>query len=234
MKKARYSLLEEHLQSTVRELGSSHATFDPSWFLISRFADPTVDSALMKRKNATRAQGETSAVKAICDVIKDTTDADQPKAPVFQDISFLSGDQIGLLNSNITSSRLSNGSSNVVIDTTAYPPELDMAGAVSHVRDLARLLSHPQPSILGLLECLGVMKSLDSLGRIPQFEFEFSVPSHLASPASLWTYLLRPSIPLDAKFRLARCVARGVVAVHCADFVHKNIRPGNILVLRKM
>lgn len=126
---------------------------------------------------------------------------------------------------------MSNGSSNVVIDTTSYPPELDRSGAVSHVRDLARLLSHPQPSTLGFLEFLGVINPLDSLGRISQFEFVFSVPFHLASPASLRTYLLRPSISLDAKFRLARCLARGVAAVHCADFVHKNIRPENILVL---
>ena len=230
LRKAQYSLAEKHLRGTVQDLEAWHAIFDPSWFLIGRIADSRIDSALVQRTGKQKAQKEVSAVKAIRDATKDIRNARESPLSVFIDSQSLSTDRVPLSNSTLALTHLSNSSSQIIIDLTAFPDDVDKDRAAIHVRDLARLLSQSQPSTLGLLQCVGVVKILDTAGHVAQFEFAFAVPSALKNPASLRNLLLGPSPSLDAKFYLSKSLARSVMAVHTADFVHKSIRPDTIVV----
>ena len=134
-------------------------------------------------------------------------------------------------NSDLVISHLSETNESVIINTTAYPPSTDLHPVNTHVRNLGRVLSCSQPETFGLLKCRGVIKRSSEAGDEAQFRYVFSLPSATASmPSSLRTLLLHTSPSLDAKFDIAKSITRGVLAVHCADFVHKNIRPDNIVV----
>ena len=110
---------------------------------------------------------------------------------------------------------------------------MDKAQVTIHVRDLARILFCSRPTTIGLLQCIGVLKSLNEKGEISQFKYIFlNPPQPFVAASSLRELILKGPISLDAKYAIARCVARGVLAVHSADFVHKSIRPDTVLVFR--
>ena len=150
---------------------------------------------------------------------------------VFRDQNFVTLEQELLPQSSLAVSTLAVDGTKVILDTTSYPEEVDKSQTTSHVRDLARILFCSRPSTLGLLQCIGVLKELDTNGEISQYRFVFLNPTepHTA-PSSLRAPLMRDPVSLDAKYRIAKSITRGVLAVHAADFVHKSIRPDSILV----
>ena len=230
MKRLRYSLFENHLQKTVKSLEAWHAVFDPSWFLMTLHNDEHIDSALEINPAPKQSQEDIDAVVAIRTVIQKGKNSAQIDGSIFRDQKFLSHEQKVLPQSNLAISTLSENGAKVIIDTTVYPEDIDKLRTVGHVRDLARILSCSQPWTLGLLQCIGVLRKLSSSDNISQFQMVFSMPPGPTDPASLRELLLRSSVSLDAKLVIAKAITRGVLAVHSADFVHKNIRPDTILV----
>ena len=229
-KKLRYSFLEKHLRRTIQDLESWHATFDPSWFLLTLQNSQGVDRAL-QRHNTNPASRDISVVVEIRTIIQECLHQARVSDPVFRSDDFVSTRRGLLPQSTVTSSELASDGSPVLLDETTYPTETDKNEAATHVRDLARLLSCSQPSTLGLLNCAGVLRISDSGGAVSQFQYVFSIPPQKAkAPASLRFLLSRPSPSLDVKFNIARSLARGVMAVHSASFVHKNIRPDTVVI----
>ncbi|KAL8790277.1 MAG: hypothetical protein Q9195_006435 [Heterodermia aff. obscurata] len=231
VRKLRYSLLENHLKKTIQSLEDWHAVFDPSWFLLTLHSSKSIDFELEQQPSKTQGQQDISAVIAIRTVLQRNKSDTPTTRSVFRDESFVSPEQEGLPHSNLTIAALQQTGNRVILDTTAYPESVDKGQTTCHVRDLARTLSCSQPSTLGLLQCIGVMKKLDTSGKISQYQFVFLYPSeHYTTTSSLRALLLRGPISLDAKYAIAKSLTRGVLAVHSADFVHKSIRPDNILV----
>lgn len=230
LKKIRYSLLEKHLQKTIRSLEDWHAVFDPSWFLITLQKDEKVDASLNKSRGSPQTQQDIDAVISIRTLIQDSQKGVPHSEPIFRGDDFVSPQQEQLPHSCLAfSTRQANGAQ-VIIDTTAYAEGLDRGQIVTYVRDLARILSCSQPSTLGLLQCVGVLKKFDSQNTISQFQYIFSMPTEpFTAAASLRDLLLRGPTSLDAKYMIAKSLSRGVMAVHSASFVHKNIRPDNIV-----
>ena len=89
-------------------------------------------------------------------------------------------------------------------------------------------------TILIVLSCDGVIKIYDSSGRLVGFDFVFNVPDHLQNPRSLREILLTPQrmAPLNERFTLASLLSRSVFFIHASHFVHKSIRPENIIVFQ--
>ncbi len=231
MKKLRYSLFENHLQKTIDDLEAWHAVFDPSWFLITLHSNSNIDTELAAMyPNSTQGQQDINAVAAIRTVIQETRNK-SVTGSVFRDAGFVTLYRETLPHSSLSISALATGSTRAILDTTTYPEEVDKSQTTSHVRDLARILFCSQPSTLGLLQCVGVLKELDANGNLSQYTFVFLDPTKPpAATSSLRALLLRGPVSLDAKYRIAKSLARGALAVHAADFVHKSIRPDNIIV----
>lgn len=232
MKKLRYSLFENHLRKTMNDLEAWHAVFDPSWYLITLHSNNDIDSGLVARyANSSQGQEDIDAVTAIRTAIQKTQDNQSMIGSVFRDEGFVTREQELLPQSSLAVSALAADGTKVILDTTSYPEEVDKSQTTSHVRDLARILFCSRPSTLGLLQCVGLLKELDTNGKISQYRFVFLNPTEPhTTPSSLRALLLRGLVSLDAKYRIAKSVARGVLAVHAADFVHKSIRPDSILV----
>lgn len=230
--KSRYALLEGHLKNTIRELEAWHAVFDPSWFLIPLHKDEAFESDLQLHPIDGEKHEDVDVVVSIRAAIRSTEPSSS--SSIFLGLGALSSDLETLQNSTISTATLASTGSKVIVDTTAYPGETDQGEALKHVRDLARVLSCSQPDTLGLLQCLGVLKLYAPNGALEQFQYIFALPRQIVtSPSSLRTVLQRDSPSLDDKYRIAQSLTRGVAAVHCSDFVHKNIRPDTTLVFHE-
>jgi hypothetical protein len=62
-----------------------------------------------------------------------------------------------------------------------------------------------------------------------RFQYIFALPKQ-QRPYSLRSLLYSPSPSLDAKFRIAKNLAKTIMSLHAANFVHKSIRPDTIVV----
>ncbi|MCJ1228490.1 hypothetical protein MMC12_005151 [Toensbergia leucococca] len=130
----------------------------------------------------------------------------------------------------------------VILDSVRPHSEDEAVGIMKGVRELAQVLRTVDPIRFGLLVCCGVIKVLkEDTGtridprpkeRVAHFDFVFAVPQSLTKPRSLRDILLtsNPSVSLNELLTLAKSLARSIFFVHTSRFVHKNIRPENILV----
>jgi hypothetical protein len=100
---------------------------------------------------------------------------------------------------------------------------------MTQVRGLARLLRNVEPETFGLLKCDGVIEVPNEQGI--HFGFILGIPKGLHTPRPLRTLLLEErNYSLTKRVQLAQQLARSVMFVHAAGFVHKDIRPGTVLV----
>ena len=85
-----------------------------------------------------------------------------------------------------------------------------------------------------VLTCDGVIKIQNSPGAITGYDFVFNVPTPLHTPRSLRDILLTPpaNVALNERFSLASLLSRSVFFMHASNFVHKSIRPDNIIVFQ--
>ena len=227
-KKVQYSAVEKSLLGSVALLEDWHSRFDPSWHLITLIADSTID-----RRLADDTEGQVdksiSSLKAIRNIIHNAAPV---SASMFRGSDFLDSERFLIPGTSATiANTRSVTPSSVIVDTTGFPPDSDAATITTQVADLARLLSVSDPDTLGLLRCAGAAQKQPTPGVDSQFELIFHLPIDTRDPQSLRSLLVQEEPSLDTKFILARSLAKSVLAVHAAGFVHKNIRPETVLVL---
>lgn len=140
--------------------------------------------------------------------------------------------------------RLRESGEMVILDTVLLRQRDEAARMMIGVRELAQVLRTVDPVRFGLLSCHGVIKVDESdtgtVGKarsekgLAKFKFVFDVPQHLMNPRSLREILLSPNpqAPLNELLDQAKSLARSVFFIHTKRFVHKNIRPENILVFQ--
>ncbi|KAF8539318.1 hypothetical protein BDD12DRAFT_882701 [Trichophaea hybrida] len=102
------------------------------------------------------------------------------------------------------------------------------------VRDVAHKLWEADADTMSILPCTGF--AADVLQN--RFELHFRIPAGKENPRSLRDILLDPinrdrgiAHSLDERINLAKKIASAVFYVHSADFVHKNVRTDNIIIL---
>ncbi|EXM03468.1 hypothetical protein NOF04DRAFT_21383 [Fusarium oxysporum II5] len=104
------------------------------------------------------------------------------------------------------------------------------------IREVARILRQADPAFMGLLNCSGFL--WDSLEC--RFELHFPITENMENPRSLLNLLLDPmnkkaraKHPLNHRITLAKSVVVAIFILHSAGFVHKQIRPDNIVIFDK-
>jgi hypothetical protein len=230
LKRLQYAAFEKSLRRSIDDLKSWHEEFDFGWYLIGRIADSNIDKALSKRPSSSAAQENVNIISTIREAIQAGRTNPISEPPVFVEAKVLSSRRTPLLNSNLELCSLSIDDTRVLLDTTAFDADLDKVRYTTHAGVLAQLLGRSRPETLGLLQCLGVNKLFNPSGSLSQFQFIYKITPKLSKASTLRVMLTQPSPSLDAKFRLARSLARSIMAVHSADFVHKNVRPETIVV----
>jgi len=102
----------------------------------------------------------------------------------------------------------------------------------STVRNVAGKLREADDSAMHILQCQGF--SEDPISS--RFALHFSIPMGKTHPQSLRTLLADPTNArgkkhsLSDRLQLAQSIATAVLYVHSCGFIHKNIRPENIII----
>ncbi|GFF85094.1 hypothetical protein IFM60648_07249 [Aspergillus lentulus] len=227
-RRVRAVYLKRHLQQIVLDLEEWQKRFDPSWYLITRIANPLVDQQLgssvsSRDPSMRRLKMMRKAIQAC------HSGHDIEQGSVFKNAGVIADSMSQISGTNTYLSNYRHNSRPVLLDRICYK-----AGAVGidgrkNVRDLARLLLHVEPDTFSLLKCSGVVE-LGEEGNT-QFQYIFEIPEGLSTPKTLRS-LLREMIrcSLSQRFQLAKHLARSVMFLHATGFVHKNIRPETMIV----
>lgn len=113
-------------------------------------------------------------------------------------------------------------------DTMGSLPEYE-----ANVYGLVRMLQSADSRLMSILRCEGVYPSLSS--STSRFELKYQLPPHLGNTRSLRDLLTDKSAlklhPLNHRFDLANHLASSILYVHSGHFVHKAIKPENILMM---
>ncbi|KAI9891722.1 MAG: hypothetical protein M1814_002472 [Vezdaea aestivalis] len=111
--------------------------------------------------------------------------------------------------------------------------ERDVAYHRRVVREIACIFHEADPQLMGVLHCQGFL--FDSLEN--RFELRFDYPESCHNPRSLLDVLSDPVNrergvihPLQQRIEVAKSVVSALFLLHAADFVHKQIRPDNIIL----
>lgn len=231
IKRTKYALLEGRLNKAIDDLETWQGIFDPSWYLIIKAAIPQIDEELV-RCTETPGKAAISPSFSLRNILKSPS---QDKTPIW-----LKED--GITNLNVvdipfSSAKLAqrlDGSRGLILESLLCPASVNPMEFTGKVRDLARKLSCADSVTFGLLNCKGVVKQADGATETPSFIFVFRIPDGLSEPTSLRSMLLLGDNDhsLSDRFMIASQLAESVCYMHTFGFVHKNVRPENILLLK--
>ena len=247
VRRAKYAILgKERLRKAIEELRDWSSLFDPSWFLMTSIRNPKFDEVLTEQSSIHR--GPLSELKNLRDAVKVDDVSDGMDKSMFISSNDISLERMSIRFSSCQLAKDQHqGRIAYITDNMVLRPQADIQGTIKDVRKLARTLSRVDPLTFGLLRCAGVIKHLSpavdtlkppshtaSAVRVESFELIFSAPQGFGAPESLRALLLSPSQehPLNERFEVAKQLANSVMFVHNAQFVHKNISPETVLLLK--
>ncbi|KAL8804335.1 MAG: hypothetical protein Q9182_002617 [Xanthomendoza sp. 2 TL-2023] len=113
----------------------------------------------------------------------------------------------------------------VLLDRIQIPAGTNRERCVSDVYHLVKFFSSIDPELFGFLRCRGALKDDKHCDLV------FSFPDKLDDPTSLRGLLVQANTayPLDARLNIAQMLARSCMFLHDCQFVHKSLRPDNIV-----
>lgn len=226
-KRWKYIRTKTVLDECIRELQDWQVIFDPTWFLIMRIAGQ--NSPIIDEKLAHHAPG--AVIKSAASV----RTAIRPGQSATKSL-LLPADALDITHAEkvlySTAKFLQRPKSNkwVIIDPIPYG-DTDRDMLVSNVRGLATRLASVDPSVFNILSCRGFIKLPGDANGPEALNLVFDTPdSYSQSPRSLRRHLTeRTSHNLADRFAFARQAANAIGFVHTLGFVHKNVRPENLI-----
>ena len=242
LRKLGYLFMRQSIDKLMADLDNWQKVFDPTWFLIIRISNPLIDSGIQEWKRLGR---ETSNVndgpvdipfklRHIGNVKKEMIDPQ-----IGSDLS-INLDDSGLKGAieipiPFTAPRIfqREGLSKLLLVETIPCPEsgnrIDIFKA--NVENLARKLKQLESGSCGLLRCYGTVKRRSPQRRLVAIDMIFRTPDKCRNPCTLRQILLEQvSVSFTQIISLVKQVARAISFFHTCDFVHKSIRPENVLV----
>jgi len=237
VKKYKYALVKGNLDQAIQDLEAWQKTFDPSWFLVLRLSGRKIDVQLIST-TPTHAGQAAQPIGIACAIRESRNQATNSSIAVF-----LPPDRL----ENGTSEAVSLTSVDLLIESSASRLHIvdtfRLRGPLLGRRDLntflvnARLLIHRlqcvDSSRFGILQCRGAVREYDSNGDLQALAFVFRPPPRMVKskkPLSLREMLISSRAPsLSLRVSMALDLATSVCYMHTLGFVHKNVRPENII-----
>lgn len=230
VKRWKYIFVKLYLDDTIKSLDRWQNMYDPSWYLIIRIASSLVDTELKREDRARPAEG--AALLNTTIRLRDALRGNAPQAVhIFLPSHGLDGAQTCTIPySSATYVQRAGTNKGLIVDSVPYVPGSYAGDMDKDIRNFATKLRCADPSTFGVLKCRGVVKLKQSNGgRLASFEIVFETPSP-DRPRTLRSCLAsRTPHTLTERMDLAKQLARSVNYVHTLDFVHKNIRPENLI-----
>ncbi|KAF2494749.1 hypothetical protein BU16DRAFT_550586 [Lophium mytilinum] len=222
VKRGKYARSEERLNKAIDDLETWQGIFDPSWYLIIKAAIPQMDEELVRhsRSPGQKAISTTHSLKlALNPKLQNVPSIWLPEEGIL-DLT-----PVDIPSSPARAAQRSNGGRELVLKSIHCPNNVSITAFTKNVRELARKLSHADPFTFGLLSCKGHPSA---------FTFAFRMPDGYSNPKSLRSLLVERDLDhsLSDRFVIASQLAKSVGYIHTFGFVHKNVRPDNILMLK--
>ncbi|UKZ96455.1 uncharacterized protein TrAFT101_011244 [Trichoderma asperellum] len=248
VKRLKYAFAKDGLAETVKDLEFWQGIFDPSWFLMMRIPGPEVDQQLylMSQQQSVLTHEAKAAIpiaQQLRRALKPVDDDGIKKTIYLLPGGLITESVQTLAYSPVRIARRADNSELVVLDPITCISRANINSALRDIRNFARRLKHTDPFTFGLLECKGIFNEEGSDTKTSTatpptgLSFVFRMPPTHSHVQSLRHRLLSGASgehdSLSARFDLARQLVKAVSYVHLYEFVHKNIRPETILILRK-
>lgn len=243
----KYMLARQSIDKSVDELERWQQMFDPSWYLAISRATSKVENELVKWKLSPieeecreECRVAISSAETLRSALRVASNAEGPRERVLLPEAFLK--DLGAQDIPLSSAQLGTRDDKgqmLILEKVEPLPGLNVTDLDRNCRDLARRLIKSNPLEFGLLSCKGYMKHRHQPSNQAEgdsFTLLFRVPSGFSEPRTLRSRLmeLKPTDSLTDRFNLANELARAVSSVHAFGFVHKNIRPETILLLKNI
>lgn len=227
----KYVLIKESLDMAIEELDRWHATADPSWYLLLRISNNKIDQALTIRVN-NAAPAFPMAIR-IREARRYTGDSGVFLPP--RDLDSMLISDIRLSTAKLAQRRSSKGVQNLILTSLECPAGSKVDLVAKTVQELAQKLAVNDPLTFGLLSCKGVVRANRNDGRPTAFTMVFRSPQNNANVSSLRNEFLANNnlITFGDKFAFARQLAKSISYIHTLGFIHKSVRPENILIFRE-
>lgn len=234
-RRLRYAIyLKEPLERTICEVKEWQSFFEPSWYLMLRVSSPIIDEELSRN---TRESPSLLRVHHLRNTLKG--------APTQTCETFLPHQEIGPAekckipySTAFTASIVNeSGFKEVLIVGDAASGDLGARASKEDIEHFVQRLKHAEPFVFHILNCAGALK-LRRFPRTSSMDVEkpvlaFHIPGGMEHPRSLRGCLLSPCMySISERVRISRQLAQSVSFVHMYGFLHKNIRPEEILVLQ--
>ncbi|KAI0811652.1 hypothetical protein GGR55DRAFT_688268 [Xylaria sp. FL0064] len=224
LRKWKFALVKSSLNELMAELEAWQQRFDPSWYLMILVSGKVLDNELV---NSTRGD------------LPQASQAESPLRRMLAIRSSLNPDTATRRTSHVTLNRdglkgsrvVRAGAKNSLIVERVSCPSGMAAQVKIDVANLAKKLQNVDPDNFGLLRCKGIIKHHDSAKRLSAIEVVYYAPSNCQPPETLRYHLLEQKpVSLSKIMQIAKQLVRSVHYIHNCGFVHKNIRPENVLI----
>jgi hypothetical protein len=223
----RFSFEKRGLDDAIRDLKDWQQTYDVSWYMISMVSDPIVDLEL--NRFAAENPKESAVSKAI-NIRQSIRGHSGTSRHTFVPASKLDyAKAIGIRHSSARLVPVVASSSQVLVDSLPYD-EANLDLMTKNIRNLAKRLSNSDPSSFAILKCQGVVKTSNA-DHPAVFDLLFEIPKNTASePQTVRSHLIkRTEHSLTERFDIAKQAVKAISYVHMLGFVHKNVRPENLI-----
>jgi hypothetical protein len=243
---AHYAVYRSALDATIRDLEGWQVRFKMALDLSMRDRNPAIDQTLQRVRETQLAEerapmASSSSTLTLTGSIRDALRPTGAPPSVFLPAATLETSTIPFSRASVACMESSSPSNPrwFVLDTLPCRPGTDLRAVGNDVRGLARKLRRADPFAFGLLSCKGAMRvpGPPAATGLSGFDLVFNVPAGADAKQlqSLRARLLLPARApsLSRRVRLAQELATSVSYVHTFDFVHKNICPESVLLLRE-
>ncbi|KAJ9354379.1 hypothetical protein DTO027B9_4722 [Paecilomyces variotii] len=231
-KAIKYVYLRDTLFQAIQNLQEWQREFDTTWYLILLMADSAIDSELKKRPRTDKL----SIARHIRDTIKSDSSRYGRTEIFLPQGDFESAEIFEIPFSSFKKIKISKGSTFILdhseVSDSRVASKLATSILVKDIRNLATRLREVDPNEFHLLKCHGVVRK-DEPGtkRLLAYDFIFNLPQGDFEPRSLRSLLLsKMRYTLGERIQLAQQFATAIHYIHVLEFVHKRVRPENVMI----
>lgn len=216
--------LKEAIDSSIAELDQwQHNLLDPTWYQLVLVPNLQVNN--IANESCTNSSESAQSLKGLRCLLSNKDRIDHWTTDIF-----LPHDAVEILASGVTFSKASlaidkQSKDYVLLDRIQVAAGMDREQSVSDVYHLVKFFSSIEPELFGFLPCRGALKDAEHCDLV------FSFPKDCDDPTSLRALLVgaNSTYPLNARLNIAQILARSVMFLHNCQFVHKSLRPDNVV-----
>ena len=216
--------LKDSIDSTIAELDQwQHNLLDPTWYQLVLV--PNLQLQSIANESCANSLESAQSLKGLRCLLSNKDHIDNWTTDIC-----LSYDTVETLASDVAFSKAKLGIDKqskdyVLLDRIQVAAGMDRKQTEDDVCRLVKFFSSIEPELFGFLPCRGALKDAEHCDLV------FSFPKDCDDPRSLRALLVgaNSAYPLNARLDIARTLARSVMFLHDCQFVHKSLRPDNVV-----